>query len=82
MVSLDLKDAYLQVPMHLDSCKFLRFLVGGGRGGVPIQSPLFRSFHGSASFYQGHGSCVSDSSQDGGTASAVPRRLVDSGFLT
>ena len=29
MVSLDLKDAYLQVPMHPDSRKFLRFLVGG-----------------------------------------------------
>ena len=65
---------FLQVPQVLGG--------GGGRGGVPIQSPLFRSFHGSASFYQGHGSCVSDSSQDGGTASAVPRRLVDSGFLT
>ena len=29
MVSLDLKDAYLQVPMHPDSHKFLRFMVGG-----------------------------------------------------
>ena len=29
MVSLDLKDAYLQVPMHLDLHKFLRFMVGG-----------------------------------------------------
>ena len=29
MVSLDLKDAYLQVPMHPDSRKFLRFMVGG-----------------------------------------------------
>ena len=28
MVSLDLKDAYLQVPMHLESRKFLRFMVG------------------------------------------------------
>ena len=56
--------------------------VHGGREGVPIQSPLFRSFHGSTSLYQGHGSCVSYSSQDGGTASPVPRRLVDSGFLT
>ena len=28
MVSLDLKDAYLQVPMHPDSRKFLRFMVG------------------------------------------------------
>ena len=29
MVSIDLKDAYLQVPMHLDSCQFLRFVVDG-----------------------------------------------------
>ena len=29
MVSLDLKDAYLRVPMHPDSRKFLRFMVGG-----------------------------------------------------
>ena len=29
MVSLDFKDAYLQVPMHPDSRKFLRFMVGG-----------------------------------------------------
>ena len=29
MVSLDLKDAYVQVPMHPDSRKFLRFMVGG-----------------------------------------------------
>ena len=26
MVSLDLKDAYLQVPIHPDSCKYLRFV--------------------------------------------------------
>ena len=29
MVSLDLKDAYLRVPMHPDSRRFLRFMVGG-----------------------------------------------------
>ena len=56
--------------------------VHGGREGVPIQGSLFRSFHCSTGFYQGHGSCVSYSLQDGGTASPVPRRLVASGFLT
>ena len=29
MASLDLRDAYLQVPVHLDSCKFLRFVALG-----------------------------------------------------
>ena len=29
MVSLDLKDAYLQIPMHPESRKFLRFVAGG-----------------------------------------------------
>ena len=29
MVSLDLRDAYLQVPIHPESRKFLRFVVGG-----------------------------------------------------
>ena len=29
MVSLDLQDAYLQVPVHHDSCRYLRFVVGG-----------------------------------------------------
>ena len=80
MVSLDLKDTYLQVPMHPDSRKFLRFMVGGE--GVPVQSTLLRPFHGSASFYQGHGSYVSDSTQDGGTTSSLPGRLVASGILT
>ena len=51
-------------------------------GGVPVQGTLLRAFHGSASFYQGHGSCVSDSTQDGGTTSSLPGRLVASGILT
>ena len=56
--------------------------VHGVGEGVPVQGALLRPFHGSAGFYQGHGSSVSDSSQDGGTTSSVPRRLVASGFLT
>ena len=80
MVSLDLKDAYLQVPMHPDSRKFLRFMVGGKV--YQFKVLLLRPFHGSADFYQGHGSCVSDSTQDGGTTSSLPGRLVASGFLT
>ena len=29
MISLDLQDAYLQVPVHRDSCRYLRFVVQG-----------------------------------------------------
>ena len=29
MVSLDLRDVYLQVPIHPDSCKYLRFVASG-----------------------------------------------------
>ena len=56
--------------------------VHGGGEGVPVQGTLLRPFHGSASFYQGHGSCVSDSTQDWGTTSSLPGRLVASGILT
>ena len=35
--------------------------IHGGGEGVPVQGTLFRPLHGSTSFYQGHGSCVSDS---------------------
>ena len=43
--------------------------VHGGGEGVPVQGTLLRPIHGSASFY---GSCVSDSTQDGGTTSSLP----------
>ena len=56
--------------------------VHGGGEGVPVQGSLLWTLHGSASLHQGHGSCVSYSSQDGGTASPLPRQLVAPGFLT
>ena len=56
--------------------------VHGGGEGVPVPGTLLRPFHGSASFYQGHGSCVSDSTQDGGTTLSLPERLVASCILT
>ena len=51
LVSLDLKDAYLQVPMHPNSRKVPQF--HGGGEGVPVQGTLLRLSHSSASFYQG-----------------------------
>ena len=79
MVSLDLRDACLQVPVHPDSRKFLRFMVGGRC----TSSRYFASaFPRLRKFLPGHGSCVSDSTQDGGTTSSLPGRLVASGILT
>ena len=79
MVSLDLKDAYLQVPMHPESRKFLRFMVGGkvyqfkilcfGLSTAPqvftrVMAPVSAILHRT------------------GASSTLPRRLVASGFLS
>ena len=56
--------------------------VHGGGEGVLVQGSLLWTFHGSTSLHQGHGSCVSYSSQDGGAALLLPRRPVAPGFLS
>ena len=56
--------------------------VHGGRDGVPVQGSLLWPLHRTSGFHQDHGSCVSYSSQDGGAASPLPRRLVTPGFLS
>ena len=74
MVSIDLKDAYLQVPMHPESRKFLRFMAFG-------KVYQFRSVHGSAGLHAGHGSGFGDPSQSWNSASTLCGRLADSGVL-
>ena len=56
--------------------------VHGGRDGVPVQGSLLWPLHRASDFHQGHGSCISYSSQDGGVASPLPLRLVTPGFLS
>ena len=56
--------------------------IHGGRDGVPVQGSLLWPIHRASGFHQRHGSCVSYSSQDGGAASQLPRRLVAPGFLS
>ena len=56
--------------------------VHGGGEGVPIQGTLLWTLHRTAGFHQGHGSCVCDSTQDGGAAASLPRRLVNPGVLS
>lgn len=51
-LSLDLKDAYFQIPMHPHSLVQISQVCLGG-GGIPVQGPLFRPLHGTASVYQG-----------------------------
>ena len=49
MVSLDLQDAYLQVPIHHDSLR-------GRRKDVPVQGPLLRSHNRAPSLHEDYGS--------------------------
>ena len=79
MVSLDLKDAYLQVPMHPESRKFLRFVACGKV--YQFKSSLLWPVHGSSGFHTGHGSCFSISSQDRHSVTSVSRRLADASLL-
>ena len=78
MVSLDLKDAYLQVPVHPESRKCLRFLA---LGQVFQLQGLFRPLHCSAGFHPGHGSCVSFSSSLRHPQLSIFRRLAYPGLL-
>ena len=51
LASLDLKDAYFQIPIHGSSRKLLRFMSGGDS--LPVQSPMLRSVDCSPGLYQG-----------------------------
>ena len=67
MVSLDLKDAYLQVPIHLNSRKYLRFVAFGR---VYQSKALCFGLHDSSGFHKG-----------GHSHSVLPGRLVDPGIF-
>ena len=79
LVSLDLKDTYLQVPIHPDSRKYLRFVAFGR---VYQFKTVFWSLHGSASLHEGHGSGIDFSSSCWDQNSSVFRRLSDPGSLS
>ena len=55
--------------------------IRSGWEGVPIQSPLLWSLHGTSGFHLGHGSCFGISSQGRHSVALIPRRLVDPGLL-
>ena len=54
MVSLDLKDAYFQVPIHPRSHRFFRICVV--RQSLPASSSMLRPCFRTSGFYQGDGS--------------------------
>ena len=72
MASIDLKEAYLQVPVHPASRHFLRFVF---RDRVYQFKALLWPLHGSAGLHQGHGSCFRHSPFYGDPHEALPRRL-------
>ena len=54
MVSLALQDAYLQVPIHHDSRRYLRFVVQ--KKDVPVRGPLLRSHNLAPRLHEDYGS--------------------------
>ena len=72
MASIDLKEAYLQVPVHPESRPFLRFVQGSR---FPIQSSVLWTLHGSTGLLSGHGSCFRHSTRYGYLHAQVSRRL-------
>ena len=75
MVSIDLKDAYLQIPIHPASRRFLRFTAGG-------RTWQFRSAHSPTGFHSCDGSCVGVPTSAGSLDASVPRRLTDPSFVS
>ena len=78
MASIDLKEAYLQVPIHPESRPFLRFVA---QGRVYQFTALCFGLHGSAGFLPGHGSCFRHSPFLGYQYASIPRRLASQDVL-
>ena len=79
MVSIDLKDAYHQIPIHPEFRKYLRFMVFGKV--YQFQDPLLCSGYGSTGLHAGHGSNFDNSSQSWYSSPPLSGRLADSGVL-
>ena len=72
MASIDIKEAYLQVPVHPASRLF--YASSSGTTFISSSSMLW-PLHGSAGLHQGHGSCFRHSPFYGDPHEALPRRL-------
>ena len=80
MVSIDVKDAYFQIPIHPSSHKFLKVL--SQREGLAVQGPLLRSVHGATGVQTGHGSCVRFPPTVRRSDALLSGRLADSSFVS
>ena len=79
IVSIDLKDAYLWIPVHPDSRQSLRFVAFG----IPYQfKALFYFLHGSAGLHPGHGSGFRYASSYRDSDAPLPRLLVGPGIIS
>ena len=76
MISLDLQDAYLQVPVHPESRRYLRFTMGGVS--LSVQGAVLRVDNCPSGLYTADGSNIRHSPSLRYQDAQIPRRLVDS----
>ena len=79
LASLDLKDAYFQIPIHRSSRKLLRFMSEGD--GLPVTSPVFWTVDRSPGLRQGLRGCISMGTLSWDQTSPLSGRLVGSLLL-
>ena len=79
MISLDLQDAYLQVPVHHDSRRYLRFVVDG----KPFQFRvlLLRSYDRASSLHEDYSTSVRHPPQAWDQDASLPGRLAHPGLF-
>ena len=76
MISLDLQDAYLQVPIHPESRRYLHFTMGGVS--LSVQGAVLRVDNCPSGLYMADGSNIRCSPSLRYQDAQIPRRLVDS----
>ena len=79
MASIDLREAYLQVPVHPECRRFLRFVAHGRSYQFRA---LFWSVHGPSGLHSGYGSCFCNSSFLRYPYASLPGRLARPGLLS
>ena len=80
MASIDLREAYLQVPVHPESRPFLRFVTNGQV--YQFKALCFGLSTAPQVFTRGHGSCFCHPTLAGYPHAALPRRLARSVLLS